>query len=200
MGVDVKMFEPISIDHMTSEMLNLTENSVLAEVSRKLLTLENQEDMYHCDYLADSVLKLHDSFNAIMPVIKRTGAIGIIDLYILNYAIKDLHSTLQSVIPQDEIYTVSEGSLYYGTLEKNLIDMFVVCKTIVVSDWDDNNPGNCEMIDAAMRCVSSLLDCVNLILDKYIARQFFAQDIRSYYSRRRAELKRLLDEFREHVE
>lgn len=191
------MFEPISIDHMTSEMLRQTEHSLISEVAGNLLVLENQEDLYRCDYLADSVLKLHDSFKAIMPVLKRTRSINIIDLNILNNALKELHSTLQSVIPQDELYTVSEDSSGYGTLEEDLIDIFRVCKTIVVSDWYDNNPGNSYMIEAAMCCADTILSCVKLIRDKYIGRQVFAPDILNYYSRRRAELKSILKEFDE---
>jgi hypothetical protein len=66
---------------------------------------------------------------------------------------------------------------------------------MVVLDWDDNNPRNNEMRSAAMRCVSSLLDCVKFIKDAYNER--LGQDIVSYYSRRRAELRRIMKEFEE---
>ena len=186
------MFEPISIDHMTSEMLRQTEHSLISEVAGNLLVLENQEDLYRCDYLADSVLKLHDSFKAIMPVLKRTGSINIIDLNILNNALKELHSTLQSVIPQDELYTVSEDSSGYGTLEEDLIDIFRVCKTIVVSDWYDNNPGNSYMIEAAMCCADTILSCVKFIDRLIRKRTCYAMDHINPYSRNIKQLNSIL--------
>jgi hypothetical protein len=178
----------------------MTENKMIAKVARILLVLENHEELYHCDYLTDCVLKLHDSLNAIMPVLKCTGAIDIIDLNHLNGAIRDLHSVLHSSFLTDEIYTVSESSTGYGRLEDCLIDLIKSCNSMVVLDWDENNPCNNEMRSAAMRCVSSLLDCVKFVKDVFIGRMVFAQDIHSYYSRRRAGLVRLLDVFEEHVE
>jgi hypothetical protein len=178
----------------------MTENKIIAKVARTLLVLENHEELYHCDYLTDCVLKLHDSLNAIMPVLKRTGRISIIDLNILNGALKELHSVLESDFLPDEIYTVSESSTGYSRLEDSLIDVFKTCKFMEVSDWDDNNPNNSVMRVVAMMCVSSLLDCVTYIKDVCLGRQIFAPDVRSYYSRRRAGLVRLLDVFEEHVE
>lgn len=193
------MTEPEFILKEMNEILELTkmpDAQVIAKVARTLLVLENHEELYHCDYLIDCVLKLHDSFNAIMPVLKHTGSIDIIDLNVLNAAIKELHSVLLSSFLPDEIYTVSESSTGYERLEASLIDLFKTCKSMEVSDWDYNNPGNSYIIDAAMMCVSSLLDCVKLIKDVCIGREIFAQDIiRSYYSRRRAGLVRILDEF-----
>ena len=179
---------------------NVTETKIIAKVARTLLALENNEELYHCDYLADCVLKLHDSLNAILPVLNCTGAIDIIDLNILNGAINELHSVLVSSFVPDEIYTVSESSSVYERSECCLIDLFKTCQFMEVSDWDYNNPGNSDMRDAAMRCVSSLLDCVKYVKDVCIGRQVFAQSVRSYYSRRRAGLVRLLDVFEEHVE
>lgn len=180
----------------------VTETKMIAEVARTLLVLENQEEMYYCDYLIDCVLKLHDSLNTIMPVLTCTGVIDIIDLNILNSALKELHSTLLSSFLPDEIYTVSESSTGYGRLEDNLIDLFKICKSMDVADidvsvWDNNNPGFSGMRSAAMMCVSSLLDCVKLIEDIYLERQVSAQDIRSYYSRRRDGLVHILDKFEE---
>lgn len=179
------------------EMIRLTENKMIVKVARTLLVLENHEELYHCDYLTDCVLKLHDSFKAIVPVLTCTGSIDIIDLNVLNTVFKELHSVLLSSFLPDEIYTVSESSIGYGRLEDSLIDLLKTCKFMVVSDWDDNNPGNSDMRSAAMMCVSSLLDCVTLIKDVCIGRQIFAQDVRSYYSRRRGGLVRLLDVFEE---
>ena len=189
--VGVTMFEPISIDLMTSEMLRQTENSLISEVARKLL--ENQEERYHCDYLVDSVFKLHESFNVIVPVLKCTGRISIDALHNVCGAISDLHSMLYVVYAPDEIYTVSEYSNDYQLLEHYLKRVDKLCKTIVVSDWDDNNPGNSEMRSAAMRCVSSLLDCVNFIKDALFERLNFEHD----YHSRIMELMRISKEFRE---
>jgi hypothetical protein len=188
----------MSVIEMTEN--KMTENEMIAKVARTLLVLENHEELYHCDFLADCVLKLHGSLNAIVPVLKCTGAIDIIDLNHLNGAIRDLHSVLHSSFLTDEIYTVSESSTGYGRLEDCLIDLIKTCKFMEVSDWDDNNPDNNEMRSAAMRCVSSLQDCVTYIKDVCLGRQIFAQDVRSYYSRRRAGLVRLLGVFEEHVE
>jgi hypothetical protein len=173
----------------------MNETEMIAKVAKTLCLLESAESLYLCDYLADSVLKLHDSLNAIVPVLKCTGAIDIIDLNHLNSAIRNLHSVLHSSFLTDEIYTVSESSTGYGRLEDCLIDLIKSCNSMVVLDWDDNNPRNNEMRSAAMRCVSSLLDCVKFIKDAYNER--LGQDIVSYYSRRRAELRRIMKEFEE---
>jgi hypothetical protein len=175
----------------------MTENEMIAKVARTLLVLENHEELYHCDYLTDCVLKLHDSLNTIMPVLKCTGSIDLIDLNNLNSGLKELHSVLVSTFLQDEIYTVSESSTGYARLEDSLIDLFKTCKLMEVLDWDYNNPGNYVTRDAAMDCVSSLLDCVKLVKDICIGREVFARDMCSYYSRRRAGLVRLLDVFEE---
>jgi hypothetical protein len=68
---------------------------------------------------------------------------------------------------------------------------------IDVSVWDNTNPGFSAMRDAAMSCVSSLLDCTKILQDVLIGRLASCQDMRSYYSRRRVELKRILDVFEE---
>jgi hypothetical protein len=188
----------MSVVKMTEN--KMTENKMIAKVARTLLALENNEELYHCDYLTDCVLKLHDSLNAIVPVLKCSGSIGLIELNILNGAIKDLHSVLVSTFAPDEIYTVSESSTGYARLEDSLIELFKTCKFMEVLDWDDNNPHNRVTRNAAMMCVSSLLDCVTYIKDVCLGRQIFAQDVRSYYSRRRAGLVRLLDVFEELVE
>jgi hypothetical protein len=180
----------------------MTETEMIAKVARTLLVLENREELYLCDYLTDCVLKLHDSLKTIMPVLKCSGVIEIIDLNILNSALKELHSVLVSTFLPDEIYTVSESSCVYERLECCLSDLFKTCKFMDVSDidvsvWDNTNPGFSAMRDAAMSCVSSLLDCTKILQDVLIGRLASCQDMRSYYSRRRVELKRILDVFEE---
>ena len=59
------MIESTSIEDKTSEMLKRTHNFLIAEVARKLLVLENLEDIYLCDFYRDSVSVLHKSFIAI---------------------------------------------------------------------------------------------------------------------------------------
>ena len=181
----------------------MIERALIGNVAHTLCFLLHQEELYHCDYLADSVLKLHDSFNAIMPVLKRTGRISINALHNLCGAINDLHSILYVMYTTDEIHIVSEQSTDYEILEHYLKRVDKICKTIVasVSDWDDNYSSkhidDMNMISEAMDCVSYLLDCVTFIKDVFLERQFYAQDIFNYYSRRRAELSRISEEFRE---
>ena len=176
---------------------------MIKKVADTLLFLENQEELYHCDYLADSVLKLHDSFKSIMPVLKRTGRISIEALHNVRGVINDLHCMLYVTYTTDEIHIVSEQSNDYEILEYDLNRVDEICKTIVasVSDWDDyyssNHIDDMNMISEAMSCVSYLLDCVTFIKDAFLERQFFAQDIFNYYSHRRAELSRISKEFRE---
>ena len=184
----------------TTEM---TEREMIKKVADTLLFLENQEELFHCDYLADSVLKLHDSFNAIMPVLKRTGRISIDALHNVRGVIDDLHCMLYVIYTTDEIHIVSEHSTDYQILEHHLNRVDQLCKTIVasVSDWDDyyssQHIDDMNLISEAMDCVSYLLDCVTFIKNVFLERQFFAQDIFNSYSRRRAELRRISKEFRD---
>ena len=194
----IEMTENRIEDMIVIEMIR---NKLIAKVARTLLVLENQEALYQCDYLADCVLKLHDSLNTIMPVLRRTGAIDVDALHNVCGAIKDLHSILSVIYTTDEIHIVSgDQPTDYQLLEHYLNRVAKLCERNVVSDWDDNNPCKSDILSAAMLCLSSLIDCVNFIKDAFIERQVYLQDIHSYYSRRRAGLVRILDEFEEHVE
>ena len=173
------------------------EKEMIEKVADGLRFLLLQEELYHCDYLTDGVLKLHDSLNVIMPVLKRTGRISIDALHNVCGAISDLHSMLYVVYAPDVIYTVSEDTNDYQLLEHYLKRVDKLCKTIVVSDWDDyyssEHINDKNMISVAMCCVFSIMDCVYFIKDAFFERLNFKHN----YHRRIMELMRISKEFRE---
>lgn len=175
----------------------MNDKEMIGKVASDLRFLLLQEEVYHCDYLVDSVLKLHDSLNVIMPVLKRTGRISINALHNVCGAISDLHSMLYVIYAPNEIYTVSKDTNDYQLLEHYLKRVDKLCKTIVVSDWDDNysseHINDMNMISEAMCCVSSILDCVNYIKDAFLERL----NSKHNYHRRIMELMRISKEFRE---
>ena len=192
----VKMKEKAAIVEKAAKAADAAIVEKAADAAKSLRFLLFQEELYHCDYLTDSVLKLHDSFRAIMPVLKRTGRIYLTDLEILNNAINELSRSLEHVY-SPEIYTVTMHSSGYSYIEARLKGVLEACKYMEVLDWDDNysseHLNDMVMISAAMCCVSSILDCANLIRNLLIERLHFEHD----YHRRLDELTRISKEFRE---
>jgi hypothetical protein len=174
----------------------MNDQEMIGKVASDLRFLLLQEEIYHCDYLTDCVLKLHDSLNAIMPVLKCTGRIYFSDLEILNNAIKELSRCLGRVYTP-EIYIVTMHSMGYSYMEASLKGILEACKYMEVLDWDDyyssEHINDMNIISEAMCCVSSISDCANLIKNLLIERLNSEHN----YHRRIMELMRISKEFRE---
>lgn len=182
------MFEPISIDHMTSEMLRQTEHSLISEVAGNLLVLENQEDLYRCDFYRDSVSVLHKSFIAILPVLKHTSEINPVDIIKLTIAIEKLYLRLEAVNYLGYGFTITEHPSAYHALIYSLMDVNSKCKLRVSShDWGNDSPINISrhsyMIEAAMCCADTILSCVKFIDRLIRKRTCYAMDHINPYSR-----------------
>ena len=141
----------------------MNDREMIKKVADTMYELVKIGTMCNYDYLTRSIYELQFSFVAILPVLRHSGRIETPDIEYLTSAIRSLHASLLAVTYSCIINTVSENTIEYRMFKASLDDVKRERQLNVDSNWDNNNPGNRNMISEAMGCASAILDCAKSI-------------------------------------